>query len=143
MSDKVSKQGSTPSPWAWGLWTKSKKGRSRHQKSFAHRVYSARRGLRPWSHDLKSLRTSGDSNRCVMEPRVQRGFSVKCSTAQDLGSWSAPRKQIHAQIHAQIRAKIRAKICAKNLCKKSVQKIRAEIRAENPCKNKSIQMVLS
>ena len=36
---------STPTPWTRVCETKSKKGRSRHRKSFMHRAYSSRRGI--------------------------------------------------------------------------------------------------
>ena len=52
----LSKQGSTPTSWAWGLRDQIQKRCSRHRKPFVHRVYSAQRGIetmvsegaRPW-----------------------------------------------------------------------------------------------
>ena len=43
--EKVSKQGSTPNPWARVCETRSKKGRARERKPSIHRVYSAQRGI--------------------------------------------------------------------------------------------------
>ena len=51
----LSKQGSTPTSWAWGLRDQSKNGRSRHRRPFMHRAYSGTvlgGGLRPWSETI-------------------------------------------------------------------------------------------
>ena len=53
LEELVSKQGSTPTPWARGLRDQIQKGHSRHRKSFIHRFYTAQRGIEtglgPWS----------------------------------------------------------------------------------------------
>ena len=50
----LSKQGSTPTPWARGLPDQSKNGRSRPRKPFISRASVLRGGLRPWYETMVS-----------------------------------------------------------------------------------------
>ena len=77
-----SKQGSTPTPWARRLQEQIQKGRSRHRKSFMHRVYSARRGIetmvsegaRPWGSRVVADVWEKD----VWEFQAKSGSSCSC-----------------------------------------------------------------